>query len=54
MSIIRFKKVKGKTIPVQAVKAPGSWSSEISWQSAHAGGNVSPTRPANIPDTHFC
>jgi hypothetical protein len=54
MSIIRFKKVKDKTIPVQALKVPGSWSSEISRQSAHEGGKVSPTRPGNIPGTQFC
>jgi len=34
------KWVKGKTIPVEAQRVPGSWASQISRQSAHEGGKV--------------
>jgi hypothetical protein len=45
----------------EAPKVPGDGCYQISRQSAHEGGNVSPTHrpplpptPRNIPVTHFC
>jgi hypothetical protein len=46
--------------PGQALNVPGAWGAQVSWQSAHEGGQVvSPShRPPlpleNIPCTHFC
>jgi hypothetical protein len=56
-------KLKGKAIPLQAWTGPeGSrgWGSQISRQSAHAGGKVvrpthrPPLPPGSIPGTHSC
>jgi hypothetical protein len=53
-------KVKGKAIPLQALRVSGSSGFQILRQSAHEGGKVvSPTHllllpPRNIPGIHFC
>ena len=47
--------VKGKAIPVQALRIPGVEVLRISRQWAHEGGKVvSPTPQEIIPGTHFC
>jgi hypothetical protein len=52
--------VKGKAIPLQALRVAGVRGSQISRQSVHEGGKVvRPTHrlslpPENIPGTHFC
>jgi len=46
--------------PGQVVRVPGGWSSQISRQSPHKGGDVvspmqrPPLPPGNAPGTHFC
>jgi len=44
-------RILGKGIPVQALRVPGVWGSQISGQSPHEGGKVaSPTRrPSLLP-----
>jgi len=52
--------VKGKTIPLQALRGSAGWGFQISWQLAHEGGKVvspmhqPPLPPGNIAGTHFC
>ena len=51
---------KIKAIPAQALRFPGGWGSQISWQLAHEGGKFVSLKqrqhlhPGNIPGTHFC
>jgi len=51
--------VIGKETPAWALTAPGGWGSQISKQSAHEGGKVSPTPrhplpPRDISGTYLC
>ena len=63
LSRLKHDKVKVKQSlyrPIQALRVPGDRGTQISRQSAHAGGKVvSPTHrplypPRNITDTNFC
>jgi len=52
--------IKGKAIPVQALRVPQRWGSQISRPPTHEGGKVvspkhqPPLPKGNTPGTHFC
>ena len=51
---LKCRYIKGKAIPVQALRFPGGCGSQIFRKLARDGGKfVSPTHPGNIPGTHL-
>jgi hypothetical protein len=53
-SAVHPQDCKGKAIPLQTLRVPGGWGSQISRQSAHEGGKVvSPTHRPSLPQEIF-
>jgi hypothetical protein len=47
--MVKVKLTQSMCRPGQAHRVPRVWGSQISWQSSHEGGNVSPTHRPPLP-----